>query len=111
VGTYKYNHFKEMSKNWIVTEEPRYLSAFDNPIVESLEHGVKAITFNSHVKLFPNAMGPNTLYERWWYEDLFKAFWSRGAMSDASKVLIGNPGTSKSTWQFWFLFRLVQSSW
>jgi hypothetical protein len=30
----KYKHFKTMSKNWIVTEEPGYLSAFDNLIVE-----------------------------------------------------------------------------
>ena len=77
--------------------------------IEQLEHNVTAITIDSldSEPIECNASPANTLYERWWYEKLFEAIMQKSVKR--STVLIGTEGTSKSTFQFWFLYRILQA--
>jgi len=84
------------------------LSALCDPEkIEALEHNVTAITIKTNLlKPFAYNIAPLTLYERYWYEDLLASINERALQSVA---LIGSAGTSKSTWQFWYLYRVLQS--
>ena len=76
--------------------------------VEDLGYGVTAITIESNTLIdpFEYELAPYTLYERSWYEDLLTSMYARQQLSIA---LIGSAGTSKSTWQFWYLYRVLQA--
>lgn len=83
------------------------LTALTNPKIELLNHNITAISINSpNADLLPCAVCPNVLYERWWYERLFTAMFQ--IPTSRSEVLIGSEGTSKSTFQFWLIYRLLQ---
>ncbi len=76
--------------------------------IEQLEHNVTAITIDSlNPKPIECRASPKTLYERWWYEKLLEAIMQKDLKE--STVLIGSEGTSKSTFQFWFLYRILQA--
>jgi hypothetical protein len=75
--------------------------------VEELDNNITAITISSKlVKPFEYTVAPFTLYQRHWYEDLLASI--NGRTVDGL-VLIGSAGTSKSTWQYWYLYRVLQA--
>ena len=89
--------------------ESTLLDSLSDPKVEELPYGIKAITINETTAECSMGWlnGPNTLYERWWYNDLFAALFLKG--STPSKCLIGSPGTSKSVFQYWLLYRVLRA--
>lgn len=75
--------------------------------VENLDYGVRAISIQSQLEdPFECQVGFDTLFERIWYNSLLDSIQQRGKRSC---VLIGSAGTSKSTYQFWYLFRVLQA--
>lgn len=100
--------FRHGTKDLLWTEDDLLESFTQSNIVEILDHNVTAITIQSaNARPFECKVSPNTLYERWWYEQLFAAIFDTKTTS--SRVLIGSSGTSKSTFQFWLLYRILQS--
>ena len=84
------------------------LTALCNPEkVEHLAGNVTAITISSNNSTpFGYSIAPFTLYQRYWYEDILASINNRLLRSIA---LIGSAGTSKSTWQYWYIYRTLQS--
>ena len=75
--------------------------------VEELEHKVRAISIRSGLtNPFETAIGNHVLYERFWYEQLLESILARTVRGCA---LIGSAGTSKSTYQFWVIYRMLQA--
>ena len=75
--------------------------------VEELEHKVRAISIRSGLESpFETAIGNHILYERFWYEQLLESILARTVRGCA---LIGSAGTSKSTYQFWVIYRMLQA--
>ena len=81
-----------------------------SPVVTDIGHGVKAIDFDK--QKFPAAWGPfgyeimsHTVYERSFYPELL------AQMHTCENVaLIGSAGTSKSTFQYWLLYKYLQGT-
>ena len=79
-----------------------------SPVVKDIGHGVKAIDFDK--QKFPAAVKPfgygtmsHTLYERSFYPELL------AQMHTLENVaLVGSAGTSKSTFQYWLLYKYLQ---
>jgi len=68
-----------------------------------LLHGVNAIMLgNNGVLPFDDSYCANTIFERSFYNDLLKCLYE-----DRCNILIGNPGTSKSMFQYYYLARLL----
>ena len=93
--------------DWV---ESTLLQSLCDPKVEELPYGIKAITIDQALAEYSMGwkVGPNTLYERWWYNDLFLNLFA-SETTQPSKCLIGSAGTSKSTFQFWLLYRVLQA--
>ncbi len=84
------------------------LRALCNAVVSDIGQGVKAIDIQSKLlEPFECSVGTHTLFERWWYEDLLKSI--NNCLRD-KVILIGSSGTSTSTWQFWYLYRVLQAT-
>ena len=81
-----------------------------SPVVTDIGHGVKAIDFDK--QKFPAALKPlgygtmsHTVYERSFYPELLVQ------MHTCENVaLIGSAGTSKSTFQYWLLYKYLQGT-
>mmetsp|Transcript_18935 Transcript_18935/g.17180 ORF Transcript_18935/g.17180 Transcript_18935/m.17180 type:complete len:546 (+) Transcript_18935:59-1696(+) len=68
-----------------------------------LLHGVNAIMLgNNGVLPFDDSYCANTIFERSFYSDLLKCL-----NENNNRILIGNPGTSKSMFQYYYLVRLL----
>lgn len=99
--------FKSQTQTRLWQQEEDLLSALTNPKIELLNHNITAISIDSSYEApFECSVCPNILYERWWYERLFTAMFQMP--TNKSEVLIGSAGTSKSTFQFWLIYRLLQ---
>jgi hypothetical protein len=82
------------------------LSAFAKAEVRDLKNGLKAISIASSLKKpFDSLLCPNVLFERSFYCDLFTEM----RRSTEGCALIGSSGTSKSTFQYWFLFKVIEA--
>ena len=103
-----FNRFISKTQNVRFTKSD-LLEKLADPHIEQLEHNVTAITIDSLEARPLECVTPptKTLYERWWYEKLFEAIMQKSLKP--STVLIGTEGTSKSTFQFWFLYRILQT--
>ena len=64
------------------------------------ENAIEAIRVRH--PLVPGEVNPTEIYVRSFYDDLFKVIWKEGRA-----VLIGNPGVSKSWFQWYVMWRLV----
>lgn len=95
----------------MLEEDDNLLSALCDPEnVEGLEHGITAITVKTRDQRLLRhniaSLDSFTLYERYWYEDLLTSINKRHR---PIVILLGGEGTSKRLWQFWYLYRVLQS--
>ena len=81
-----------------------------SPVVTDIGHGVKAIDFDE--QKFPAAWGPfgyeimsHTVYERSFYPELLAQ-----VHTCENVALIDSAGTSKSTSQYWLLYKYLQGT-
>ncbi len=99
--------FQKIVSSCEVVDGGDLLRALCNGVVTDLGNDVKALDIQSQLsRPFECSIGTHTLFERWWYEDLLKAI--HDCVMD-NVILIGSSGTSKSTWQFWYLYRVLQA--
>ncbi len=103
-----FNRFISKTQNVRFTKSD-LLEKLADAHIEQLEHNVTAITIDSLEASPLECVAPptKTLYERWWYEKLFETIMEKDVIE--SSVLIGTEGTSKSTFQFWVLYRILQT--
>jgi hypothetical protein len=88
------------------TSRDNLLSALAKVEVKDLKNGVKAISIASSLKEpFDSVLCPNVLFERSFYGDLLTEM----RRPKAGCALIGSSGTSKSTFQYWFLFKVIEA--
>ena len=85
-----------------------FLPALLNAKVTEIGEGVKAIEINAVdiPEPFECEIANRVLYERSWYEQLLQAIHNRHRNH---LVLMGSSGISKSTWQFWYMYRVLQA--
>ena len=74
--------------------------------VDDLESGVRAIRIGNNAKFLLNRMAGDTIYERRFYPQLVSAI--RGI--DLRVLLLSNPGTGKSVFQYYLLARYLNPS-
>jgi hypothetical protein len=85
-------------------ESSELLNALANcEMSKDLKNGVIALTLNGGAS-FGLGIGADTLFVRDFYPELFTKIRSKQRI-----CLIGNPGTQKSTFQFYYLARLLNS--
>ncbi len=85
-----------------------FLPALLNAKVTEIGEGVKAIEISAEdiPEPFECEIANRVLYERSWYEQLLQAIHNRHRNH---LVLMGSSGISKSTWQFWYIYRVLQA--
>eukprot|EP01031_Cornospumella_fuschlensis_P029670 gene29670-35814_t len=107
--------FKDLVIKHDVSRDDEYgalLKALANPSrVEQLPHGVKAISLDKSqlgVLTRPfgiEGVGSRVLFERSFYSDLL----ATACGQEIGVALIGSAGTSKSTWLYWYVYKVVQA--
>ena len=74
--------------------------------VDDLEGGVRAIRIGNNEKFILNKLAGDTIYERRFYPQLISAI----RCADLRVLLLSNPGTGKSVFQFYLLARYLNPS-
>ena len=74
--------------------------------VVDLESGIRAIRIGNNEKVFLNKLAGDTIYERRFYPQLISAI----RCADLRVLLLSNPGTGKSAFQFYLLARYLNPS-
>ena len=83
-------------------EETKYLTEMKKGELRHLSHNVSVFTFDSTDTNVRDVIAPNHLYFRGFYNSLL-----RTVRLGSKRALIGNPGTSKSYFQHYYLARLL----
>ena len=74
--------------------------------VDNLESGVRAIRIGNNEKFVFDKLAGDTIYERWFYPQLVSAI----RCADLRVLLLSNPGTGKSVFQYYLLARYLNPS-
>ena len=74
--------------------------------LENITSGVRAIRIGNNVTFLPGLVAGDTIYERQFYPELVSAIRS----ADRRVLLLSNPGTGKSVFQYYLLARYLNPS-
>jgi len=77
----------------------KYLTMDGTEVDEETKTGMRVITLNEHVLPFNNMNRTNTLYVRYFYEDLFDCI-----RQSKYVILLGDAGTATSMYQMYAAF-------